>query len=656
MRKRIYGLETEYAVFLTPESPHARVPTRREVFEILEEILARRYRTMRSRIAKRGLFLENSALIHYEAQVDQYANGLIEVATPECTNPLQTVCWHEATQRILQDALPEIRARLRERGYKGSVSFGKNSTDGKGNFYGSHENYLVDDTPGTLRRWGLRAVYVLFLACYPIMALLANLPLLILLVFLLLGAGVHLLCRPLRRLWWIGRLFRGIQSGMEWTYNRVANFPEEKVHRWMGAYTRVAIFPFVEVYSRLLSPLLFPRFKRYLTPFLVTRQIFTGSGRVDFSSGLRGSHLSQKAEAIQCLCRIFWDDARRPIYDIKNFIRPPFGLLHPHRRLHLLMSDSNMSEVATYLKLGLTGLVLEMIEAGVRFDDVQLQDPIPALRDVSRDPTLCGRLLLRNGNALTPIEIQRRYLEEAKLFFSGQAEADPTRTDLLRRWEALLDTLQENPHYLYKEIDWVAKMDLVEEALRDGPGWARLAVLAPLIEAVDPFLPEIPASERGDEALARLFEARLPGKLFQQVRRELTDKDSGFAELVACIETYYRVQKIDLKYHDLDPQEGYFFRLRADGLVTRVLEDAAIESARTEPPTDTRAHLRGHLIKRFHDPVYEGTVDWVLARIGGARRLKVRFPDPFDPGKPEDLPPGPAPESDPGRNTGGEAR
>ncbi len=645
MRKRIYGIETEYAIFLIPESPHGRIPTRREIFEVLEEILARRYRTMRSRIAKKGLFLENGGLIHYEAQVDQFAHGMVEVSTPECADARQATCWHEACQRVLQDALPELRTKLHERGFRGSIGFGKNTTDGKGNYYGSHENYLVDDSPGLLRSLALRALYALFLVFYVIMIAVVFLPFVLVLLGVFLVVTLYFVCALLKYVPLLGRAFRKAIEGLDWLAHRASAIPEEAIIKYWGGYHKYTVYPFVALYSAMLAPLVFPRIRRYLTPFLVTRQIYSGAGRVDFASGLRGSHLSQKAEAIHCLCRIYWDDKRRPIYDIKNFIRPPFGLLDRRKRLHILMSDSNMSEFATFLKLGTTGLVLEMIEAGIRFDDVLLQDSVVSLREVSRDPTLRSRIPLRNGNAMTALEIQRRYLEEAKLFFSGQVDVSPATADVLRRWEYVLDTLRENPHFLYKELDWVAKMDLVEEALRDGPGWEMIALLMPVMEMVDPYLPGIPAAERGEDALQRLFEARLPAENFREVRAQLERKEASFSDLVRALETFYRVQKIDLKYHDLDPGEGYFFRLRAEKLVTRVLTDEEVARAMTEPPGDTRAHMRGHLIKRFHDPTHQGSVDWVQARIEEPERRRYRFPDPFDPGKPEDLPPPPEAEA-----------
>ncbi len=639
MDRRIYGLETEYALFLNPESAHARCPTRREIFEVLEEVVGRRYRTMRSRIAKKGLFLENGGLLHYEAQIDQFAHGMVEISTPECVDPLQATCWHEACQRVLQDSMPELRARLRERGFRGSVSFGKNTTDGKGNYYGSHENYLVDDPPGFLRGAALRVLSGIFFVFYALLMVVVFLPALVVLLGFFIGIAFYFLFAVLQFIPLLGRLFQRGVAGLDWVAHKASGIPEDAIVRWWGRYHKYTVYPFVELYSILLSPLVFPVIRRYLTPFLVSRQIFTGSGRVDFSSGLRGSHLSQKVEAIHCLCRIFWDDKRRPIYDIKNFIRPPFGLLERKKRLHLLMSDSNMSEYATYLKLGVTGLVLEMIEAGVRFDDVLLQDPISALREVSRDPSLRTRVPLRNGNAMTPLEMQRRYLEEAKLFYSGKADVDPITRDLLRRWEYVLDTLQDNPHFLYKELDWVAKKDLVEEALRDGPGWEVLARLGPLIDCIDPYFPEIPSVDKGEDGLRQLLQARLPSGTFAAVRTELARQEASFTDLARAYETYYRVQKIDLKYHDLDPQEGYFFRLRTDGLVTRVLDDAAVAAAITQPPRETRAHIRGHVIKRFHDPSYQGSIDWVQARIEGPERRRYRFPDPFDPGRPEELPP-----------------
>src|SRR5437667_22761 len=133
-----------------------------------------------------------------------------------------------------------------------------------------------------------------------------------------------------------------------------------------------------------------------------------------------------------------------------------------YRRLHVIVGDSNMSEVATYLKVGTTAIVLDMIEEGYFDRDYSLQSPVQAIRDVSHDPTLRETVKLKDGRSMTAIEIQKEYLEACMAYYAHQPP-DPVTRDVLDRWGDLLQRLEADPASCNREVDWVVKRELIEQ-------------------------------------------------------------------------------------------------------------------------------------------------------------------------------------------------
>src|SRR6266704_945439 len=151
------------------------------------------------------------------------------------------------------------------------------------------------------------------------------------------------------------------------------------------------------------------RLREALIPFFVTRQIFAGAGKVLQTP--RGFHycLSQRAQHI---CQEI-SGATTSSRSIINTRDEPHADAERYRRLHVIVGDSNMSEVATYLKVGTTALILDMIEDGFFDKDYSLQSPVQAIRDISHDPTLRETVRLKDGRTITPLQLQTEYLEYA---------------------------------------------------------------------------------------------------------------------------------------------------------------------------------------------------------------------------------------------------
>jgi proteasome accessory factor A len=221
-----------------------------------------------------------------------------------------------------------------------------------------------------------------------------------------------------------------------------------------------------------------------LIPFLVSRQIFAGAGKVHPGPNGAEYHLSQRAQHIA-------DElsgstvSGRPIINTRD---EPHADAQRFRRLHVIVGDSNMSEVATYLKIGTTALVLDMIEDGFLEEDLRLESPVSALRAISSDPTLRGRVPLRDGRVLSALELQRIYLEASEAYVR-RTGGDPRAEAVLVRWEDVLERLEADPMSAHGQVDWVAKKRLIDhyrEKHQCAPEDARLALLDLQYHDLDP--------------------------------------------------------------------------------------------------------------------------------------------------------------------------
>ena len=193
-----------------------------------------------------------------------------------------------------------------------------------------------------------------------------------------------------------------------------------------------------------------------LIPFFVTRQVFAGAGKVK-SSNRGGYAISQRAQHIREEISIATTTAR----GIINTRDEPHADREKYRRLHVIVGDSNMSEFATYLKIGTTAIVLRMIEDNFIKQRLALRDSVRAIQQISEDITCTRKIELENGKRLSGVEMQWEYLECAKQYFE-QAESDPITDQIMARWEYVLTCLETDPMQLDRELDWVIKKKLIE--------------------------------------------------------------------------------------------------------------------------------------------------------------------------------------------------
>jgi len=305
----------------------------------------------------------------------------------------------------------------------------------------------------------------------------------------------------------------------------------------------------------------FNRYAEVLIPFLVSRQIYAGAGKVLMTARGAIFCLSQRAEHI-------WEGVSsattrsRPIINTRD---EPHADAERFRRLHVIVGDSNMSEYATFLKVGATSLLLAMLEdPSTVLRDLTMENPIRAIREISHDITGQRRVRLANGREMTALEIQSEYLERA-LRFRDRRGVTPDEDRALDMWEHCLKGLESDPLSLWRECDWVAKYRLVE-AMR----------------------------KRHDIPM-----------------------------------THPKIAMIDLSYHDVDRSRGLYYRLQRREQVDRTTTDAAIANAMTQPPQTTRARLRGAFVSRAKERRRDFTVDWVHLKLNDQAQRTVLLKDPF---------------------------
>jgi proteasome accessory factor PafA2 len=297
---------------------------------------------------------------------------------------------------------------------------------------------------------------------------------------------------------------------------------------------------------------------RYLTPFFVTRQVVCGAGRVGIGADGRGTgfQISQRADFFEVEVGLE-TTLKRPIINTRD---EPHADPEKYRRLHVIIGDANMSEVATYLKMGTTALVLAMIEDKFLSGDLSIEAPVADLRAVSHDPSLRYLVTLRDGRKMTAVQLQTEYLELARKYTEDKygTDVDPTTADVLDRWESVLGRLADDPMQLSRELDWVAKLELLEGyRRRDGLSW-----------------------------------------------------------------DHPKLQLFDLQYSDVRQDRGLYNRLAARGRMVRLTDENAIGWAVDNPPEDTRAYFRGRCLRQYADAVAAASWDSVIFDIPGRESLQ----------------------------------
>ncbi|MEE6273263.1 depupylase/deamidase Dop [Georgenia sp. MJ206] len=409
--------------------------------------LERRRPDPRERVGASNVVLTNGARLYVDHAHPEYSS-------PEVRGPLDVVRWDRAGEEVMRTAARALAAEPA----MPDVALYKNNVDGKGQSYGTHENYLMD---------------------------------------------------------------RDV--------------------------------PFGDV-------------ARYLTPFLVTRQVFCGAGRVGLGqrSERPGFQISQRADYLEAEVGLE-TTFNRPIVNTRD---EPHADAARYRRLHVIAGDANLLEVSTFLKVGTTALVLWLLEQGqvpLALDTLALADPVGEVHAVSHDPSLTRTLTLADGRELTALEIQGIYLEVVTEALEAAGDVDTETRAVLDRWSSVLTRLASDPASCAAEVEWVAKLRLLEGMRRrDGIAW-----------------------------------------------------------------DHPRLAALDLQWSDVRPEHSVYARLVAAGAVERLVPDDDVAACVAAPPEDTRAWLRGESIRRYGTGVAAAGWSSVVLDVPGAPTLtRVPMPDP----------------------------
>jgi proteasome accessory factor PafA2 len=212
-----------------------------------------------------------------------------------------------------------------------------------------------------------------------------------------------------------------------------------------------------------------------LTPFVVTRQIFCGAGKVGAENSTEpvSYQISQRADFFET--EVGLDTmVKRPLINTRD---EPHASRDKYRRLHLIIGDANMSEYALYLKAGTTAIVLGMIEDQYLPRSFTLRDPVATLKAISRDLTCRKPIMLDDGSTITPVELQWEYLRLAEQYCSRLPDG-MWAFDVIEKWEYVLHHLEGDPWRLNRELDWVMKWRLLTSYMdRHGEDWESARVM-----------------------------------------------------------------------------------------------------------------------------------------------------------------------------------
>ena len=279
----------------------------------------------------------------------------------------------------------------------------------------------------------------------------------------------------------------------------------------------------------------FGRIVQHATTHFVTRQIFTGAGKV--GSEAIGEKRMEIPFQLTQRADFFEEEVglettlKRPIINTRD---EPHADPLKYRRLHVIVGDANLCEVSTFLKLGTTGLLMAMIEDDFLDNQLKIANPVHALQQVSRDMSLKAPILLEGGKTATALSIQWELYERSKKYlneFGSENVGGESVIKVMDYWEKVLSALTSNPDQLFGFLDWVTKKNIID-SYRD--------------------------------------------------RHELNIDD-------------YKLAALDLQYHDLRPEMSLFSRVSTEKIVSTEEVALAIEN----PPEQTRAFFRGKCLQIF---------------------------------------------------------
>lgn len=559
---RLAGLETEYVARYRADDPNDPRRSGFELFVAFTDALARRLPIANAFPGKKGSFLANGGAIWFERPGEGYDHPLIEGATPECRGPRQLLLHQRAQDRLFSSAANDVGG--------GELTLCKSDCDADGWVYGTQENYDAVFATGWRRTtWRIvvgGVIVPLVVLGWFAMSVLSVVLLLYLLVAagLLMIASLTLVLLPVKDR--IGK--------MVMLKRQLIGPPGDQLFRmlprWLAQVVtlceHLVLSPLALAMAVATKLLGFHPQRRALLPFLVSRTIICGTGRVTDDGGFQ---IASKAHGLRFVNGVgifrwrsifaFGPQLKGSLFfAVGDHTRYP-SLLASRQRLQISIGDATMCEEAEYVRLGSTMLLLDAVEAGHLIAIPELRRPLPALRTIISDPTLTARVETTDGRQLTALDIQRIYLNACRSFVESRIDPPTEAHRVLDCWQQMLDDLETNPTQLIGRIDWITKRWLLNSTAADAD-WATR-------------------------------------------------------------------KKVDLRYHELS-HHGYFEKLKSTGVIRTLLDDQQVERATQVPPSKTPAAKRGRFIRGIDRAFAQQiNVSWRLARRSKSSITLAMFDD-----------------------------
>ena len=546
---RLIGLETEYATLVldTDGTESADLPTSQAVYSALCEVIRQDQPSVPGVFDQDQLFLANGSAVSFESHptMHQKPGGFLEIATPEVHAPSELLACQRSVDNLATDAAVNSATDF-------DIRILKNSRDAFGHVYGCHENYEAEVAKGVLLL--IYRLFILLLWGMQVVSLMASLPIMAGIL------GMVLACK-------MARGQKVVFDGPEDLF--------ESVPRWLAspllATLRCVHLPTVLVLRFVARHIAFRRQQRGLTAFLVSRVVLCGTGTLAPNGCY---HVSAKGMAIDSIADIGGFNGEKPIFIFGHWLgqfcaksfyslastKQMFGR---KQRLQIGLSDSNLSDLSEYVKVGSVSLLLDMIESGQHRKLPKLKSTLHALERLASDWHLVSHVNTNRGK-MSALDIQKSYLAAAESFVAGVPPDQRGEAPLvLMRWHELL-----NAAIAYR---------------KDANDFA--------------------------DAL---------GRIDWLTKRVMIDQLGTNSEWLAR-------KKIDLRYHELS-KEGYFKQVAATIPGIQLVDQSDVELRRRSPPSNSPAARRGWLIREFAGTDEIMQCDWGFAIIGtGRHRRRIRF-------------------------------
>ncbi len=548
---RLVGMETEYATLFLPSSDdttRSPLPSARTVYQTLVAQIRAGQPTAIGMYDTDQVFLASGGAVSFESHPSLHdkPGGLIEIATPEVRSIHELITCQRSIDILVEDAAASAN-------FSSPVRMLKNSSDALGHIYGCQENYETEVATGLFLV--IYRLFILLLWGMQIVSLVVAIP------FIITFTGIAI-------------LWQLITSGIAAFHRDVDDVFTRMPPFLIGILVhviRLLHLPTVIVLRFVANHIAFRQQRKYLTALLVSRVVVTSTGELDEDGRFR---LSAKAMAIDAVADMGGFRGERPIFVYGHWLsqlcaKSFFSLTSTRRlfgrrqRLQIGLSDSNLSDLAEYVKVGSVALVLDMIEHSETQRLPVLRRTLWSLDRINRDWNLVSSVPTSRGE-LSAIEIQKLYHREASRFVASvDADSRGEATQVLQHWAEALE--------------------LLSAFRRD-------------VKSIEPSLARI-------DWLSKLW-----------MLNQLDENASYFVR-----------KKVDLRYHELS-EDGYHRKLSATLTGTRLVSERDIRQRRRVPPADSPAARRGWLIREFTGVDDTLRTEWTHAMVSdGNKRRRVNF-------------------------------